>query len=98
MANLGDGIVLVNMDASYEPDPEVCLFMQNLAELKKIRSQHMAIRAGSGELGRLALGFGVAGYPLTIPARYMHFPHSVISKFDFQACIQMIREIAREYR
>ncbi len=97
MANLGEGIVLVNMDASYEPDPDLCRFMERVAIQNKIRCQHMAVRDGSGELGRLALGFGVAGYPLTIPCRYMHSPQSVISKVDYQACIQMIMEISRSY-
>jgi endoglucanase len=97
MAKVGDGIVLVNMDASYEPDPTLCLFMNNLAETQKIKNQHMAIRDGSGELGRLALAFGVAGYPLTIPVRYMHFPHSVMAKTDFQACIDMIKAIGLIY-
>ncbi len=97
LANIGDGIVLVNMDASYEPDPDICRFMETLAQDKKIHSQHMAVRDGSGELGRLALGFGVAGYPLTIPCRYMHYPHSVIAKNDYIACIRMIQEIAEIY-
>jgi putative aminopeptidase FrvX len=97
VASVGQGIVLVHMDASYEPDPKLCAFMSRLAKKKNITSQHMAVRAGSGELGRLALGFGVAGYPLTIPCRYMHHPHSVISKVDYISCIEMIREIALEY-
>ncbi|MBN1296170.1 hypothetical protein JXA80_05270 [bacterium] len=96
-ATVGRGIVLVHMDASYEPDPELCRFMANIAQDEGITSQHMAVRAGSGELGRLALGFGVAGYPLTIPCRYMHQPHSVISKIDYQACIRMIHEITRAF-
>jgi len=96
-AAVGDGFVLVNMDASYEPDPKLCYFMDRLSEIKKIRSQHIAIRAGSGELGRLALGFGVAGYPLTIPCRYMHQPNSVISKSDYQSCIEMILAISGNY-
>ncbi|MBN1356138.1 hypothetical protein JXA40_07700 [bacterium] len=97
LAEVGKGIVLVNMDASYEPDSEICRFMEMLARKWRIPSQHMAVREGSGELGRLALGFGVAGYPITIPARYMHCPHSVISKHDFMACIRMIRKIAEDY-
>lgn len=96
-ATVGKGIVLVHMDASYEPDPEICRMMADIAERKHVQNQHMAVRAGSGELGRLALGFGVAGYPLTIPCRYMHHPHSVISKIDYKACIQMILEITEEF-
>lgn len=97
VAEVGKGFSLVSMDASYEPDPKVCSFMADLAERRDITSQHMAIRAGSGELGRLALGFGVAGYPLTIPCRYMHQPNSVISKDDYQSCIKMIIAISEEY-
>jgi len=96
-AAVGKGIVLVNMDASYEPAPEICEFMSKVAVRNNIMSQYMAIRAGSGELGRLAFGFGVDGYPLTIPCRYMHQPHSVISKIDYQACIQMIFEISNSF-
>ncbi len=97
VASVGQGIVLVHMDASYEPDPNLCRFMSNVADKNSIKSQHIAVRAGSGELGRLALGFGVGGYPLTIPCRYMHQPHSVISKLDYNACIDMIAGIAEEY-
>ena len=97
LAELRKGIALVNMDASYEPDAEICLFMQQLAIKHKILNQHMAVRDGSGELGRLALGFGVAGYPLTIPVRYMHSPHSVMAKRDFAACVEMILNISRYY-
>lgn len=97
LARLEGGIVLVNMDSSYEPDSAICQFMQELADDKNIANQHMAVRAGSGELGRLALGFGVAGYPLTIPCRYMHYPHSVISRLDYKACIEMILTIGRNY-
>ncbi len=95
LAEVGKGIVLVNMDASYEPDSRLCKFMEALAANKSISNQMIAIRDGSGELGRLALGFGVAGYPLTIPCRYMHFPHSVIAKNDYFSCIEMLGEIAR---
>jgi putative aminopeptidase FrvX len=98
VAEVGKGIVLVHMDASYEPDPKLCKFMSEVAEKHNICNQHMAVRAGSGELGRLALGFGVAGYPLTIPCRYMHQPHSVISKIDYNACIDMVTEIANKFQ
>lgn len=94
MAYVGQGIVLVHMDASYAPDSLICQFMEELAETKEIPHQYIAMRDGSGEMGKLALGFGCAGYPLTIPGRYMHCPRSVISKQDFKACIQMCREIA----
>lgn len=97
LAEVGRGIVLVNMDASYEPDALVCKVMEDIAEKSNIPNQLMAVRDGSGELGRLALGFGVPGYPLIIPCRYMHFPHSVISKSDYSASIRMIMEIARQY-
>ncbi|MCD4655135.1 hypothetical protein K8T06_14535 [bacterium] len=97
VASVGQGIVLVHMDSSYEPDPEICLFMSTIADNQNIKNQHMAVRAGSGELGRLALGFGVAGYPLTIPCRYMHQPHSVIAKVDYQSCITMILAISNQF-
>jgi putative aminopeptidase FrvX len=98
LATIGRGIVLVNMDASYEPDSSICRFMDELAESNDILRQHMAVRDGSGELGRLALGFGCPGYPLTIPCRYMHSPHSVMAKSDFRACIEMICRISTAFK
>gem|GEM_PF-5785624 len=97
IARVGGGIVLVSMDASYEPDSMLCRWMEDRAQSSGIPFQHIAVRDGSGELGRIALSFGIAGYPLTIPCRYMHHPHSVISKSDFMACISMIEEIACNY-
>ncbi|MBN2054271.1 M20/M25/M40 family metallo-hydrolase [bacterium] len=95
---VGAGLVLVHMDSSYAPDSRICKFMADVAADKGVAHQHIAMRLGSGELGRLALGFGVHGYPLSIPGRYMHCPHSVISKQDYLACIHMCREIALNYR
>lgn len=97
IARIGGGIVLVSMDASYEPDSELCRWMEHRAIESKIQFQHIAVRDGSGELGRIALSFGIPGYPLTIPCRYMHHPHSVISKDDFSACVAMIEQIALHF-
>lgn len=97
IARVGNGIVLVHMDGSYAPDAKLCKTMSDIALENKIPHQQIAMRKGSGELGRLALDFGVHGYPLTIPGKYMHCPHSVICKDDYLAAIKMCHLIGKHY-
>jgi len=94
IATVGKGIALTHMDRYYISDSVVCQKMVELAERGKIVYQQMSERGGGGELGAICLKLGVHGYSLVIPGRYMHSPHSVISRLDYEAAIQMINAIA----
>lgn len=96
IACVGDGVVLAHMDKYYACDRKLCFLMTEIAEKSKIHHQHMSIRLGGGEIGDLALTFGVPGYSLAIPVRYMHSPQSVMAKVDYLACIDMIKAIIAE--
>ena len=54
---------------------------------------NVAMRDGGGELGELSLQLGVRGYSMVIPGRYMHSPHSVISRYDYDAAGAMLEAV-----
>jgi putative aminopeptidase FrvX len=85
------------MDSSYAADSRLCQRITSLAEKKSIPHQHIAMRKGAGEMGRLALGFGTLSYSITIPGRYSHCPHSVIARDDYLAAIRLASAIADEF-
>ena len=97
-AYVGHGVVLAHTDKFYACDASLSSFMTHVAQKYAIHHQHMSIRSGGGEIGRLALSFGVPGYSLTIPIRYMHAPNSVMAKVDYQATIAMAKAIVREWQ
>lgn len=97
LATVGKGVGLVHMDRDYACPADVCQFMVELAESHDIPHQHMAMRAGGGELGKLAHGFGVKGYSLVVPGRYMHSPHSVISHIDFEAARALLDAVVDHF-
>lgn len=94
---MGRGVGLVHMDRDYAAPADVCRFMVETAEAAGVPFQHVAMRDGGGELGTLAFGLGCRGYSLVIPGRYMHSPHSVITRHDFDAARAMIRAILARY-
>ncbi|MFC1848892.1 hypothetical protein ACFL27_01675 [candidate division CSSED10-310 bacterium] len=95
LAILGQGVALTHMDLYYISDSSICQFMVQLARKEKIKHQHMSERSGGGELGAICNELGVTGYSLVIPGRYMHSPHSVISRNDYETAIEMVHAIAR---
>lgn len=97
LAVLDKGVVLIHMDQKYAADSLVCRGMTELADKRGISHQVIAMRAGAGEMGRYALGFGVKGYSLTVPGRYTHSPHSVISKDDYLAALALTLAIVETY-
>ena len=57
----------------------------------------VAMRDGGGEMGALAIAMGVEGYSLVVPGLYMHSPHSVIDRADYDATRLMLRAITRHF-
>jgi len=97
LAILDKGVVLTHMDKQYAADSRICRWVKEVAEENGIRHQVIAMREGAGEMGRYALGFGVKGYSLTVPGRYTHSPHSVISKDDYLAALELTRALIEAY-
>lgn len=93
IATVGKGVGLVHMDKFYAAPSTVCRFMVDTAKKSKVPFQHVAMRDGGGELGTLAFELGVKSYGFIIPGRYMHSPHSVISRFDFDATHDMLHAV-----
>ena len=97
-AYVGKGVVLAHMDRYYACDHKLSHFMIDTAQKYHIHHQHMTIRSGGGEIGRLALSFGVLSYSFTIPVRYMHAPNSVMSKVDYEATIAMVKSVIVDWK
>ena len=93
IASVGKGVGLVHMDKFYAAPSSVCRFMVNTAKKSKVPFQHVSMRDGGGELGTLAFELGVKSYGFIIPGRYMHSPHSVISRHDFDATHDMLHAV-----
>lgn len=96
MAILGGGVALVHMDRFYMSDSRLCEAMIELAREKKIAHQAVSERSGGGELGSICAELGVHGYSIVVPGRYMHSPHSVISRIDYEAAIKLSWAIAED--
>ena len=97
IAEVGKGVGLVHMDKFYAAPSDVCRFMVKIAEREEVPFQHVAMRDGGGELGTLAFQLGVRSYGFVIPGRYMHSPHSVISRFDFDAAHGMVMALLKNF-
>lgn len=91
------GVVLVHTDRYYACEASLCRFMVDVARRKQIPHQQISVRTGGGEMGQMACSFGVTGYSLTVPVRYMHDPHSVMSKIDYEALIAMLHAIVENW-
>jgi len=97
IVHVGAGVGIVHMDRFYASPTDVCRFMAEVAEKNEIPHQHVAMRDGGGELGEFAMKLGVKGYSLVIPGRYMHSPHSVMAKADFNAARAMVGAIISNF-
>lgn len=95
MAIVGKGVTLTNMDRYYISNSDICQAMMEIADNEKIPYQQMSERSGGGELGSVCHTLGVQGYSFVIPGRYMHSPHSVISRYDYEAAMKLTAAAAR---
>jgi len=97
VAAVGNGVGLVHMDKFYAASSAICRFMVETAEHAEVPHQHVAMRVGGGEMGALAMQLGVRSYGFVIPGRYMHSPHSVISRHDFDAADAMVQAVIERF-
>lgn len=94
---LGKGVAISILDRSTYYNKELTQFIYNLAQDNKVSIQYKKTAMGGNEAGAVHLaGGGVKTAVLSIPARYIHSPSSVISKKDFNSCSVLVNLFLKE--
>ncbi len=87
VTTLGAGVALSIIDRSTYYNKDLTAFIYKLAQENGIPCQYKKAAAGGNDAGAIHLACGgIKTAALSIPARYIHSPSSVISKKDFAAC------------
>lgn len=94
---LGGGAVLSFMDRTTMYDKELVRLLANVAEKNGICYQFKRTTAGGNDSGAIhTAGAGVKTAVISIPARYIHSPSSVIAKSDYFAAFSLAESFLRE--
>ena len=94
---LGGGVAISFMDRSTYYNQRLSQFIYNLAQDNDIAVQYKKTTMGGNDAGAIHLACGgVKTAVLSIPARYIHSPSSVISKKDFEACRSLVKLFLQE--
>lgn len=94
---LGAGAVLSVMDASTMYDKGLVALLEKTAREKNIPYQFKRTNAGGNDSGAIHIaGEGVRTAVISIPARYIHSPSSVISIDDFMAAKSLAKNFLKE--
>ena len=99
VTSLGEGVALSIIDRSTYYNKELTEFVYKLAQDNNIPVQYKKAAAGGNDAGAIHLACGgIKTAALSIPARYIHSPASVISKKDYQACEELTHLFLQEAR
>lgn len=94
---LGGGVALSIIDGRTSYDKELTHFIHDLAIKNNVKVQYKKGATGGNDAGAIHLAHGgIKTAALSLPARYIHSPASVISKEDYKACEQLIRLFLKE--
>ncbi|MBR5157045.1 MAG: M42 family metallopeptidase [Clostridia bacterium] len=94
---LGKGVALSIIDRTTYYNKELTQFIYKLAQDNGIPIQYKKTAMGGNEAGAIHLACGgVKTAALSIPARYIHSPSSVISKKDFDSCAKLVHLFLKE--
>ena len=94
---LGGGVAVSFLDRSTYYHKELTQFIYQLGKDHAIPVQYKKTAMGGNEAGAVHLACGgVKTAALSIPARYIHSPSSVISKKDFNACRDLVNLFLQE--
>lgn len=94
---LGNGVAISVIDRSTYYHKELTQFIYSLAQDNSIPIQYKKTAMGGNEAGAVHLACGgVKTAVLSIPARYIHSPSSVISKKDFEAAENLVHLFLQE--
>lgn len=94
---LGGGAAISFIDRSTYYSKKLTHFLYQLADTNHIPVQYKQTAMGGNDAGSIHLACG--GIPtaaISIPARYIHSPSSVISKTDFNACRSLVKLFLQE--
>ncbi len=89
---LGHGPAITVMDRSLIADRRLVRHLMNTAETEGIPYQIRAPKGGGTDGGRIHLAReGVPTAVVSVPCRYLHSPHSIISKSDLEHAVRLMR-------
>jgi putative aminopeptidase FrvX len=93
-ARLGGGPALTLMDRSIIVPPAMVEFMRETAEAAGIPYQFKTRLGGGNDAGQMALqNGGIPAATISVPARYIHSPAALIDPQDYDATVQLVREL-----
>lgn len=94
---LGGGVAVSFIDRSTYYHKQLSQFLYNLAQENNIPVQYKKTAMGGNDAGAIHLSCGgIRTAVLSIPARYIHSPSSVISKKDYEACLTLAKLFLQE--
>lgn len=96
-AVLGKGAAISIMDRHTYFHKELSQFLYQLAKDNNIPVQYKQSVTGGNDAGAVHLACGgIKTAAVSVPARYIHSPSSVISKKDFNACRALVKLFLQE--
>jgi len=94
---LGDGPAITFMHRGYVVNKKIYESILQIARKYDIKHQHKRRTAGGTDAARLAkTGGGVPAGVISVPARYIHSPLSVIDMGDFENTVKLVSKILEE--
>ena len=96
-AKLGEGVAVCIYDASLIPHVKLRDFVLDTAKAEKIPFQLEFSEGGGTDGGRIHLhAQGVPSIVLSVPTRYIHSHHGIISRKDYEAAVQLLIALIRK--
>ncbi|MDF2567213.1 MAG: pepA [Oscillospiraceae bacterium] len=97
VCKLGDGAVVTFMDRSTIYDKQLYQLAFSLAEQNSIKCQTKTMVAGGNDAGAIHITRGgIRTIAISIPARYIHSPSSVVKKSDMEEVLKLAKLMAKE--
>ncbi|HOQ36292.1 MAG TPA: M42 family metallopeptidase [Acetivibrio sp.] len=91
---MGQGAVLTLMDRTSYPNKKLVEFIYNTARENNIPVQYKKTTTGGNDAGKIQLTRGgVVVASISVPCRYIHSPVSVMSKKDFESCLNLVKKV-----
>ncbi|MEG0314009.1 MAG: M42 family metallopeptidase [Erysipelotrichaceae bacterium] len=95
---LGCGAVLSLMDASHLVHRGLLYKLEEIAKSNNISFVYDSMLGGGTDTGNIHKSYdGVIAMTLSIPARYIHSAHSIISRIDYEATINLLTEFIANF-
>ena len=95
---LGNGVALSLMDSSVIANRGLLKLLRNICLEKNIPFTYDSLTAGGTDSGEISKSRdGVLNMTLSLPCRYFHSHHSVVSLTDYNACIELLTEFVSRF-